>query len=246
MGCGEYTHNSNAAMQHWTSNIHRWSLSSLAAGIGLALVLRSSGKCAYGFVSAQLLSVWVLAVYRHCVNYMHRSDPGVYVEHNTSFLAESTASAAPRQYVLRERTVVYFGTLSIALGVSDALVAVLPHTSADNYVLLVFAIALGKGGSRLLGVAAMMYCVAVHPLPLAHEMLRPLCLVLPILCANICLPRAHSVLRVTVCATTALLYAAGPCTSIVRAIPPAMVVQGSLFALGANPPLTFIIAGLFT
>lgn len=244
MGCSKHTHNSNAAMQHWTSNIHRWGLSSLAAGVVLAAVLQSGGTCAYGFVSAQLLSVWAVAICHHCVNYFHRSDPSVYVEHNSAFLAESTASAAPRQYVLREPTVVYFGTLGVALGVSDALVAVLPHTSADNYVLLVFAVALSKGAARVLAMCAMVFCAATHPVPLAHDMLRPLCFVLPIACANMNLPRAHCVVRFAVCAITAVLYAPGPCTSPVRAIPLTLLAQWFLFRWGANPSITFIIGGL--
>lgn len=227
------------------SNIHRLRLSSLAAGVCLALVLRSGGACAYGFLSIQLLSVWAVAVYRYCANYMHRSKPEAYTEHNSVFLAESTASTAPRQYILREPTVVYYGTLSVALGVSDALLAVMPHTSADNYVLLALAISMSGGMTRLLGFSSMVYCLVLRPLPLAHEMIRPLSFALPMLCCNMSLPRVHRMLRFVACAVTALLYSPGSCTSMLRAIPPALFACSCIMSLGANLPFTFIIAGTF-
>lgn len=167
------------------------------------------------------------------------------MEHNTAFITESTASAAPRQYILREPTTAYVGTLSIALGISDALLAVLPHTPADSYVLLLFAIVLGRGNVRLLGVAAMIYCVVQYPVPLAHEMLRCMCFALPLLCANMDLSVVPTMLRIIASAVTAISYASGPCTSILRAIPPASVVHTLLFVIGANLPLTFIITALF-
>ena len=231
-------------MSHRTSSIHRTALSSVGIGIILALILKSDGACVLGLLSAQLLSMWFIALYRFLLPNIHRSAPGAYIQHNTEFMKKTAASAAPRIYVSRDPTVVYFGTLSVVLGLCDAFSAILPHTSADRFMLCIIGVLISRNYLRGIAVLSLMYCIATEPIPYAHEMLRVLCLALSVGCSHLGLSNWYTVVRTTVMIICVSLYCPMPCMSVMRAVPPVLLIQSALFSWSASLTVIVIIASI--
>ena len=201
----------------------------------------STGGCPYGFLSVHVLSLWFRGLYHYSLVNIHRVRSSAYIEHNDRFMRASAASAAPRMYVSRDPTVVYYGLMGIVLGASDALAAVLPYSPADSYLLSILAIYLSKGRKRVFGILALVYCAATHRLPFAHELVRVTCLSLSVACVHLHFPRCYMCLRVLVTAVTALAYCTIPCVSLLRSVPPVLLVRLMLFSFDACPVAMLII-----
>ena len=135
-------------MSHWISGIRRTTLSSLAVGLLLSYVVGSSGACVYGFISAQIIMAWWSAIYRDCIPVMHRCRSSNYTEHNSVFISESSASAAPRAFVSHDPAVVHVGIVTLVLGICDAFAAVLPYSPGDNYMLGLLAVLISPTRDR--------------------------------------------------------------------------------------------------
>jgi len=228
------------------SGIRSTTLSSLVTGAVLAAVLRSDGKCGYGYASVQLSVLWLGHLYVSCLPSLYSVQPQLYVDSNSDFMCSSAASAVPRLYVSKDPTVVHMVMLTLLLGVSDALAATMPPNAADASLLALCAVIISAGLARRLSIIAFVYSVLTHPYPGAQSMVRVLSLALSIACSNMHLPKLYVIGRCAVAILVAVLYTYGPCTAWLRAVPPVAVLHLGLTTFRARPVVVLIIASVFT
>lgn len=175
---------------------------------------------------------------------MHRCTGADYGEHNRLFIAESSASAAPRSFVSHDPAVVHVGIVALALGLCDALAAILPHSTGDNYMLALLAVLISPTRKvQLFSALCFFYVAGTRPVPHAYGMLRVFSLSFSLVCANIYFPRKYAIGRVLVSIVAAMVYCPAACTSLLRAVPPVAMLHA--FRRSYSPAAVFIIASLF-
>jgi len=226
------------------SNIQVSSLSSLAAGALLSAVLGSHGTCAAGYAAVRVSLLWFEHLARTCVAPLYRVRPGRYADNNAEFVLQASASSAPRQYVTKDPTVVHVAMLTVLLGFSDALLAALAFSTGDAMVLACIALVLSRGVWRRIAVLVMVYKVAMHGVPGAHDLVRGLSLAAGMACSAMHLPRIHELARAAISIIVVMQLSYGPCTNGWRAVPMSVLVPWSLYYFRAQPVGLLIIAAV--
>ena len=187
---------------------------------------------------------WWGAIYRDCIPVMHRCTGANYAEHNSVFIKESSASAAPRAFVSHDPAVVHVGIVTLVLGICDAFAAVLPYSTGDNYMLGLLAVLISPTRAvRIFSALCFFYVVGTHPVPHAYGMVRMFSLAFSLVCANIYSPRKYAICRVLVSTVAAIAYCPVACTSLLRAVPPVAMLYA--FRGSYSPTAVLIIASLF-
>ena len=228
---------------HVISNIRRTALSSVVAGVLLAKIVASPGNCIYGFISFQSLMLWWTWICKECQEFSYRTSTALYRIHNQNFVEESCASAAPRTFTYFSPSTTFAWLISCLLGICDALSCVLPHSTGDNYMLAVAAVAFSPALCvRYVSYANVLLVCIFRSLPSAHQLVRMLALVSSVYGCFIQLPRRYHVARLFVSGVTALLYAQHECTNLFRSIPPSLLLMFVVTRHRTNPVFVFIIA----
>ena len=211
-------------------------------GVILGFVIRGKSVCHRGYLSLQLMILWLRIGLQYAYPCVYSSQGAEHKDLNRSVAELNRATSVPRVVHVGRPRIAHYVMLSVVSGLTDALSLTMGAAAGDSHMLSLAALALSSRATRLPSLCLAVYVFLSQPLPLVHGILRGLLTAISVLSSLAILPRQWAVFRIGVASAVAM-SAAGPCLSQVGSISPALLISFSLYSLRVNPVslLTFAV-----
>lgn len=212
----------------------------MTAGILLAHVLHTRGKCALGFVALQMFTYLLTYVYqcaRVCAVHVSTAE---HHEHNRDFVQRCSDTTETRQSVVSVPAVPYVFLFHVVGGCTEFMSVSASPSVGDGYVIMMLLGMLHGSRGRFAVALICLSAVLRLPLPTVFGLVRGVCTVIAVVCRHV--RSDYAWLHPMIACVLSVLWLGTSCTNAWRAVSPATVLTLVIAArLGPTLVLTILL-----